>query len=111
MTSNPDNKNSRAGAPATQVASDALTNSQGVNNPVAQHPTQLQEELRQQGQTLALVQAERDEYRRLLYPAIWQQYTEDELRRFAEEDTTTDTQQLEQFVAELEEIVNDNKHA
>jgi hypothetical protein len=72
---------------------------------------QLQEELQRQQQRLAVVQAERDEYRRLLYLAVWQQFTEDELRRFAEDDNTEGAQPLEHFLGELEDLVNAPAHA
>lgn len=64
-----------------------------------------------QRQLLADVQAERDQYRRLLYPAVWQQFTEEELQRFAEDESEEGTQRLEHFLGELEDILNGNKPA
>jgi hypothetical protein len=67
---------------------------------------QLTQELAGLRETLAAVEAERDEYRRLLYPSVWQQFGAAELRQFAEDDREEGCRPLDDFVGELEGIVH-----
>jgi hypothetical protein len=69
----------------------------------------LEEELRKLREKLADVEAERDQYRRILYPPLWQKFTEEELRFFSEDDSEEGVEELDQFVEELERIVNDEQ--
>jgi Ribonuclease G/E len=71
-----------------------------------QRVRQLEGELQRERETLALVREECAQYRSLIYPAIWQQYTEEELRSFAEDDSEEGALQLDQFIGELEDIVD-----
>jgi hypothetical protein len=77
------------------------------NNTNDQDRQRLEEELRKVREELAAVKAERDQYRRLIYPAVWQKFTEEELRHFSEDDSEEGVRELDQFVGELEEIVAD----
>jgi hypothetical protein len=85
------------------------TPSAPTNSDAAAAPRQAEDPLQRLQQLLANVQAERDEYRRILYPAIWEQFSEEELRRFAEDESEEGAQSLDQFLGELEDIVNGNQ--
>jgi hypothetical protein len=56
-------------------------------------------------QSRAAIQAERDEYRRLLHEAVLAQYSKEELCHLAKEEDESDCLPLEEFLGELEEIV------
>lgn len=70
---------------------------------------QLEKELERQAQVLAMIQEERDQLREIVYPPLWQKFSEEELRRFAEDDNLEDTQELHEFIGEIEDIVNGKK--
>jgi len=66
---------------------------------------QLEEELALISQSLAKIQAEHDTYRRSLHAQVLTQFSDEDLRRFAEEEDEGQCKPLDQFIGELEKIV------
>lgn len=72
---------------------------------------QLEGELAAALQELAGVRAERDAFRQSYFALLRDQFTEEELRRFATDDNEEGCQALDQFIGELEAVVKNGKRA
>ena len=72
---------------------------------------ELEKELAQTRESLAAVQVEFDAYRRSLHALVLKQFSEADLRRFADEEDEAQCKPLHQFIGELEDIVELGKRA
>jgi hypothetical protein len=68
--------------------------------------TELEKELAEARRLLAETESERDLYKHACQAEFMKQFSEEDLRRFAENDDETGCQALDQFIGELEAIVN-----
>jgi hypothetical protein len=110
MAFDPEPPNTPERPPEVPAANGNPARPEGESAPCARSHKELQDELEKLYRMLAVALGELDDYRRLVGPAVLIPLLEKDLVRFIEEECK-DAQPLEQFLPELEAILNGNEDA